>query len=390
MAGSRVLLDAVERGGAVMFVLSADRLPGRSDFELLAELAQTHAAVFFVVTPRADGTWLAPASPGREGAFVLEDGSDLLGLDVVAPDIRADDPAAGAVEAHRLAIAAAVPALAEAPWFAVDPATTDTAYLRRALVEWAAGEAMSRASDNPPVPPGATRTVRVVAEAHESDWAERLERQARNEAHAVRQRLAIELANIHLRVVQDIVFGAGHAGLPAALDREVHALSLRAVAECDAVVDKLVDDGGHPGLRRGPGRGCTASDRGRRTPRLRRRPRRARPRQGAAGDEHGRRRGGGRPGRGRRARRLPGGARPHRPALARRGPVRWLLPPLAGRRDVRDEQGGRGQQGAFVAAAGHPGHRAGAAAGDLAPDRGRPAGAVRHLAEAVDHGILLA
>jgi len=242
VAGSRVLLDAVERGGAVMFVLSADRLPGRSDFELLADLAQTHAAVFFVVTPRADGTWLAPASPGREGAFVLEDGSDLLGLDIVAPDIRADDPAAGAVEAHRLAIAAAVPALAEAPWFAVDPATTDTAYLRRALVEWAAGEAMSRASDNPPVPPGATRTVRVVAEAHESDWAERLEKQARNEAHAVRQRLAIELANIHLRVVQDIVFGAGHAGLPAALDLEVHALSLRAVAECDAVVDKLVDD----------------------------------------------------------------------------------------------------------------------------------------------------
>ena len=182
-----------------------------------------------------------PTAPGcrprhrvASGALGLEDGSDLLGLDIVAPDIRADDPAAGAVEAHRLAIAAAVPALAEAPWFAVDPATTDTAYLRRALVEWAAGEGMSRASDNPPVPPGATRTVRVVADAHESGWAERLEKQARSEAHAVRQRLAIELANIHLRVVQDIVFGTGHAGLPEVLDREVHALSLRAVAECDA------------------------------------------------------------------------------------------------------------------------------------------------------------
>jgi hypothetical protein len=92
------------------------------------------------------------------------------------------------------------------------------------------------------VPPGATRTVRVVAEAHDSDWVERLEKHARTEAHAVRQRLAIELANIHLRVVQDIVFGTGHAGLPEALDREVHALSLRAVAECDAVVDRLVDD----------------------------------------------------------------------------------------------------------------------------------------------------
>ena len=60
VAGSRVLLDAVERGGAVMFVLSADRLPGRFELDLLAEVAQTRAAVFFVVTPRADGTWLPP------------------------------------------------------------------------------------------------------------------------------------------------------------------------------------------------------------------------------------------------------------------------------------------------------------------------------------------
>jgi hypothetical protein len=101
---------------------------------------------------------------------------------------------------------------------------------------------MSRASDNPPVPPGATRTVRVVPDAHESDWAERLEKQARGETHAVRQRLAIELANIHLRVVQDIVFGHGCAGLPDALDREVHALSLRAVAECDAAADRLLTE----------------------------------------------------------------------------------------------------------------------------------------------------
>lgn len=242
LAGARVLHDAVERGGALMFVMAADQLPTRYEFDLLAEVAQTKAAVFFVVTPRSDGTWLAPPSPGRSGPFDLEDGSDLLSLEIVAPDLSADDPATGAVEAQRLAVAAAVPALAEAPWFAVDPATTDTAYLRRALVEWAAGEAMSRASNNPPVPPGATRTVRVSPEAHESDWAERLERQARSETHAVRQRLAIELANIHLRVVQDIVFGAGCQGLPDALDREVHALSLRAVAECDAAVDRLIHD----------------------------------------------------------------------------------------------------------------------------------------------------
>jgi hypothetical protein len=135
-----------------------------------------------------------------------------------------------------------VPALAEAHWFALDPATGDTAYLRRALVDWAAAEGLRRAGGNPPVAPGATRTVRVVRDAHESGWEDRLERQVRNAAHRIRQHLALELANIHLRCVQEIVFGAGCAGLPEALDREVHALSLRAVAECDAAVARVLDE----------------------------------------------------------------------------------------------------------------------------------------------------
>jgi hypothetical protein len=246
VAGGRVVLDAVERGGALMFVQAADRLPDRAEFDLLAEVAQTKAAVFFVITPRSDGTWLPPdvcplsADAGPIEMFALA-GHDFDGIDLT-PELAGNDPAAGAVEAHRLAMAAAVPALAEAPWFAIDPAATDTAYLRRALTEWAAGEGMSRASANPPVPPGATRTVKVTADAHESAWAARLEKQARAEIHVVRQRLAIELANIHLRVVQEIVFGTGCAGLPDALDREVHALSLRAIAECDAAVERLLVD----------------------------------------------------------------------------------------------------------------------------------------------------
>jgi hypothetical protein len=247
VAGGRVVRDAVERGGALLFVQAADRLPDRAEFELLAEVAQTRAAVFFVVTPRADGTWLPPevgalgADPDPVDLFALA-GDGMYGIDGIdlVPELDGNDPAAGVVEAHRLAMAAAVPALAEASWFAIDPAATDTAYLRRALTEWAAGEGMSRASANPPVPPGATRTVKVAADAHESAWAARLEKQARAEIHLVRQRLALELANIHLRVVQEIVFGAGCPGLPDALDREVHALSLRAMAECDAAVDRML------------------------------------------------------------------------------------------------------------------------------------------------------
>ncbi|MEV4622680.1 hypothetical protein AB0J74_28700 [Asanoa sp. NPDC049573] len=236
VAGGRVLHDAVARGGAVMYVLSAGQLPGRFELDILGEVAQTNAAVFFVVTPRADGSWYAPAP-----ALSTSD-LDLLALGEVAPGLGGDDPAAGAVEAQRLAIATAVPALAEAPWFAVDPGAGDTAFLRRALTEWAAEEGMRRASDNPPVPPNAMRTVRVAEGAHESDWAERLDKAARAETHLVRQRLSIELANIHLRCVQEIVFGTGPAGLPETLDREMHALSLRAVAECDAAVDRLLTD----------------------------------------------------------------------------------------------------------------------------------------------------
>ncbi|MEV4535810.1 hypothetical protein AB0J82_18480 [Asanoa sp. NPDC049518] len=239
VAGSRILHDAVERGGAVMYVLSAGQLPGRFELDILGEVAHTNAAVFFVVTPRVDGTWFAPAPALAIDAI---DELDLLALGEIAPGLDDDDPAAGAVEAQRLAIATAIPALADAPWFAVDPAAGDTAFLRRALTEWAAGEGMRRASSNPPVPPNAMRTVRVAEGIHESDWAERLETAARNETQIVRQRLAIELANIHLRCVQDIVFGTGPAGLAETLDREMHALSLKAVAECDQAVDRLLHD----------------------------------------------------------------------------------------------------------------------------------------------------
>lgn len=125
--------------------------------------------------------------------------------------------------------------------FDVGPDMAGVAQLRRALVEWAGAESLARASANPPMLPGAFGTIRVAASAHESGWAERLDRACVAAAHTVRQRLAIELANVHLRGVQEIVFGVGSAGLADALDREMHAVSLRAVAECDAAVDRILD-----------------------------------------------------------------------------------------------------------------------------------------------------
>jgi hypothetical protein len=210
-AGTRILLDAAIRGGAVLYVVSAGHLLEPAEATLLAELHRAGVHLFFALTPATDGAW-------------------------------GDGTVETAISDARDAVIAAVPSAADASWHTVDPAMGDTAFLRRALSEWSGLEALERASINPPVPPGAGRTVRIASDADRSGWAERLEDMTRTSAQLIRQRLAIEVANIHLRCVQVIVFGEGCAGLPGALDREMHALSLAAVAECDTAAEKIIDD----------------------------------------------------------------------------------------------------------------------------------------------------
>ncbi|MFC7548055.1 hypothetical protein [Plantactinospora sp. GCM10030261] len=220
IAGTRVVLDAATRGGAILYVTSATRRPAPADLDLLAGAARAGCDLFFAVLPEVGG-WVHH------------------GRDVVHPT---EHPATLAIRRHRESVEAAVPAAVGLPWYAVDPATGDVAYLRRALIEWADREGLARASVDRPPPHHLGRTVRVARDAHESDWADRLERQLRNRAHRLRQHLAIELANIHLRCVQQIVFGAGPTALPEALDREVESLSLLAVNEGDAAVAAIVDE----------------------------------------------------------------------------------------------------------------------------------------------------
>ncbi|MEV7230258.1 hypothetical protein AB0M79_25045 [Polymorphospora sp. NPDC051019] len=204
-AGTRLLLDVAARG-ALLFVLPAARQPDRPEIALLAGAARAGVPVLFVVTPAPD-----PA---------------------VAPD--------GGAAAQRSAVLAAVPALAGAPWFAVDPAGADPADLRRALVEWAGVTDLRRGADRPPAP--ATGAVRVVADVPDADWAAWLDRLVRSAAHLARQRLAVELAGIHLRCLRDIVAGAGPAGLPDRFDRELHALSVLATATADAELARIVEE----------------------------------------------------------------------------------------------------------------------------------------------------
>ncbi|WBB70663.1 hypothetical protein [Micromonospora sp. WMMD812] len=235
VAGARVLIEAAGRAGCLLFVIAADQAFTAAELSLLAEVAQTPVAVCFAVTPGPTG-WAGPDSTARTedaGASVPPSGA---GSPSPGPTV---DPVVVTVEAHRAALLAAVPALAAARWFAPHR-VEEAADLRRALVGWAADEGLRRASSDPPVLPGEHGRVNVVAEP--GDWSERLDRLTRSCARRIRQHLALELANTHLRVVQEIVFGVGCAGLPQLLDGEMEALSLLATAQCDQAVRGIIEE----------------------------------------------------------------------------------------------------------------------------------------------------
>lgn len=241
VAGNRVLLETVGRAGALLFVISADQAFTAAELTLLSEVARARVEVHFTVTPGAAG-WTAPA----DGPAVTDDSGasepSAVRRGGTAPRSagRPVDPAEVCLAAHRAALLSAVPDLAAARWHAVLP--TDHAPLRRALVGWAADEGLRRSSVRPPEPPGAHGKVPVVPGLDVGDLVERLDRRTRACAQRIRQHLALELANIHLRVVQEIVFGVGCAGLPQLLDREMEALSLLATAQCDEAARSVVDE----------------------------------------------------------------------------------------------------------------------------------------------------
>ncbi|MFF5171471.1 hypothetical protein ACFY3U_02410 [Micromonospora sp. NPDC000089] len=241
VANGRVLLDAIGRAGALLFVIGADQAFTAAELHLLAEVARAPVEVVFVVTPGAAG-WEQPPPRGAAPEAAAPVGPARTGAAASGRARVPVDPAAVSVAAHRATLLTAVPGLVDARWFPVRPG--DHAALRRALVGWAVNEGLRRSSAEPPVPPGSHGRITVLPELDAADIADRLDRQVRAAAQRIRQHVALELANIHLRVVQDIVFGVGCAGLPQLLDREMEALSLLATAQCDEAVRGLINDTG--------------------------------------------------------------------------------------------------------------------------------------------------
>jgi hypothetical protein len=193
LAYNGIVLDTARRGGALLFTMDAEVPPGQAELDFLAAAAQSGPALFFAV-------WAGGAPDPRQ-----------------------------AMAAHRDAVTSRVPGFANAPWFLV-LAGAGAADLQRALVDWA-----GRAVVCDPV----RRRVPTAMDGRESGWEEVLDRAVAAARDDVRQALTIELANVHQRCVQDIVFGGGCAGMPAALDRELHALSLRSADRVDSAITEI-------------------------------------------------------------------------------------------------------------------------------------------------------
>jgi hypothetical protein len=161
------------------------------------------------------------------------------------------------------------PRLATAPWFAVStvrscdgasPAAVEEAArglaglgmgaLRRALTEPAPGELSPRQPNGAadPAPNGAAvngpavnaPAPRVVDGVSDARWTEALDREIRIYGTAAGQRLALDLAAIHARCVQDTNSQDGCARLAYVFDRELHALSLRATRSVDEAATAIM------------------------------------------------------------------------------------------------------------------------------------------------------
>jgi hypothetical protein len=202
LAYNRIVLDTARRGGALLFTLDAEVPPGQAELDFLAAAAQCLSDPRRVAhrsgPPLFFAVWTCGETADRSSAF-------------------------------RDVVISRVPSLAGAPWFLVT-AGGGAADLEQALAGWAGREV---GYDT------VRRRVHTAVDGRESGWEEVLDRAVAAARDDVRQALTIELANLHQRCVQDIVFGGGCAGMPAALDRELHALSLGGADRVDIAITEL-------------------------------------------------------------------------------------------------------------------------------------------------------
>jgi hypothetical protein len=215
---AEIVLDALDRRAALLFVTEASTALQPAQLDFLAQVEQREVPVIFALAKiDADPQWPAVLSANQR-----------------------------LVHDH-------APALACAPWYAVStrygcdgapPAAPEEAArglaglgieaLRRALTEPPPGEPAlpaqrtpAPAAQHPPAP-------RVAAGVTDERWTEILDSEIHTHGAAVGERLAVDLAAIHARCVQATASLDGCARLAYLVDRELHALSVRATRSVDA------------------------------------------------------------------------------------------------------------------------------------------------------------
>ncbi len=215
-----IVLDALDDGAGLLFVADASTALQAAELDFLSEVEQREVPVSFALTKiDAHPEWPAVLSANLK--LVHDHAPGLAAASWYALSTLPDRDTAP-------------PAVVEEA--ALGLAGIGVAALRRGLAEPPPSELPM--GEAPSVRPGPAQ--RVSAAATDTRWSEVLDRELRSRSVAVGQRLAIDLATIHVRCVQETSGETGCARLPHVFDRELHALSVRTTNAIEVAATEIM------------------------------------------------------------------------------------------------------------------------------------------------------
>jgi GTP-binding protein EngB required for normal cell division len=220
---TEIVLDALDDGAGLLFVADASTALQAAELDFLSQVEQREVPVIFALTKiDAHPEWPAVLSANLK--LVHDHAPGLAAASWYALSTLPDRDTAP-------------PAVVEEA--ALGLAGVGVAALRRGLAEPPPVELA-----DPPADPSSTAPAgpaqRVSAAANDTRWSDVLDRELRSRAVAVGQRLAIDLATIHVRCVQETSGEAGCGRLPHTFDRELHALSVRTTNAIEAAATEIM------------------------------------------------------------------------------------------------------------------------------------------------------
>jgi hypothetical protein len=249
-----IVVDALARGCRLLFVTEASAAVKPAELDFLAEAERRGGSVTFVLT-KIDAYPEWPAVLAANQNLVHDH----------APRFAASDWYA----------VSTLPGHDAGPPAAVEEAALGLAGLGIGALRVALAEPVPREGNGPdprlapePVPP------RVAAATTDEGWARVLDHDIRSRGVAIGRQLAIDLATIHVRCVQETSSDNGCGRLPHVFDRELHALSVRTTAAIEEtateimrrvfreILDGAPDDAALARIRRATRRALVAADGG--------------------------------------------------------------------------------------------------------------------------------